>query len=125
LTGFVEPMTEAAVDAACLFAHRLGAALIVALTDSGRTALALSNRRPSATILAVTRTEQVACRLGACWGVTPIVQPEAWSAERQFSYAIGWARSRGLVRPGDNAVMVRGQVPGEDPIRAVLAREVS
>ena len=54
LTGFVEPITEAAVDAACLFAHRLDAPLIVVATDSGRTALALSNRRPTATILALT-----------------------------------------------------------------------
>ena len=125
LTDLVEPMTEAAVDAACLCAHRLGAALIVAATDSGRTALALSNRRPSATVLALTRTEQVARRLAVCWGVTPIVQPEASTAEQEFSYALDWARSRGLVRPGENAVMVRGQVPGEDPSRAVLAREVS
>ena len=113
------------MDAACLCAHRLDAALIVAATDSGRTALALSNRRPSATVLALTRTEQVARRLAVCWGVTPIVQPEASTAEQEFSYALDWARSRGLVRPGENAVMVRGQVPGEDPSRAVLAREVS
>ena len=60
LAGFVEPITEATVDAACLVADRLDAPLIVVATDSGRTALALSNRRPAATILAVTRTEQVA-----------------------------------------------------------------
>jgi pyruvate kinase len=124
LTGFVEPMTEAAVDAACLFAHRLGASLIVVATGSGRAALALSNRRPSATVLALTRTEQVARSLAVCWGVTPIIQPEVWTAERELFYAIDWAKSRGLVRPGENAVMVRGQVPGEDPSRAVLAREV-
>ena len=40
--------------------ERLDAPLIVVATDSGRTALALSNRRPAATILALTRTEQVA-----------------------------------------------------------------
>jgi pyruvate kinase len=125
LAGLVEPMTEAAVDAACLFAQRLGVSLIVAATESGRTVLALSNRRPSATVLAVTRTEQVARRLAVCWGVTPMVQPESWPAEREFSYAIDWARSRGLVRPGQYAVLVRGQVPGEDRSRAVLAREVN
>jgi pyruvate kinase len=73
----------------------------------------------------LTRNKQVARTLAVCWGVTPIVQPEASTAEREFAYAIDWARSQGLVRPGDNAVMVRGQVPGEDPSRAVLAREVT
>ena len=34
------------MDAACVATERLGAPLIVVATDSGRTALALSNRRP-------------------------------------------------------------------------------
>ena len=95
LAGLVEPITEATVDAACLGAQRLDAPLIVVATDSGRTALALSNRRPSATILAVTRTEQIARMLAVCWGVTPVVQPEASSAEQELAFAIDWARSRG------------------------------
>jgi pyruvate kinase len=125
LGGFVEPIVEATVDAACLVTERLKAPLIVAATDSGRTAVALSNRRPAATIVAVTRTDQVARMLAVCWGVTPVVQPEAWPAERELSFAIEWARSRGLVRAGESVVLIRGQVPGEDRSRAVLAREVS
>src|SRR5262249_48652307 len=60
LSGFVDPTTEAMVDAACLVAERLDAPVIVVVTDSGRTALAVSNRRPTATILALTRTEHIA-----------------------------------------------------------------
>ena len=41
------------MDAACLVGGPAGAPLIVVATESGRTALALSNRRPTATILAV------------------------------------------------------------------------
>jgi pyruvate kinase len=125
LAGFVEPITEATVDAACLVAHRLDAPLIVVATDSGRTALALSNRRPAATILAVTRTEYVARLAAVCWGVTPVVQPEATSAEQVLAFAIEWARSHRIVRPGQHVVLLRGQVPGQDRSRAVLAREVS
>jgi pyruvate kinase len=125
LAGFVEPITEAAVDAACLVAHRLDAPLIVVTTESGRTALALSNRRPAATILAVTRTEQLARIAAVCWGVTAVVQPEPAPAERDLAFATGWAKARGLVTPGQFAVLVRGQVPGEDPSRALLARRVS
>jgi pyruvate kinase len=125
LSGFVEPITEATVDAACLVTERLDAPLIVVATDSGRTALALSNRRPSATILAVTRTEQIARILAACWGVTPVVQPEAGSAEQDLAVAIGWAKARRVVQPGQHVVLVRGHVPGQDRSRAVLARQVS
>jgi pyruvate kinase len=125
LAGYVEPITEAAVDAACLVAQRLDAPLIVVATDSGRTALALSNRRPAATILAVTRTEYVARLAAVCWGVTPVVQPEATSAEQVLAFATEWARSHRLVRPGQHVVLLRGQVPGPDRDRAVLAREVS
>jgi len=125
LTGFVEPITEAAVDAACLVAQRLDAPLIVVATESGRTALALSSRRPAAMIVALTRTEQLARTLALCWGVTAKVQPDSATAEEELRTAIGWAKSRGLVRPGQFAVFVRGQVPGDDPSRAVLARQVT
>jgi pyruvate kinase len=125
LSGLVEPIVEATVDAACLVTERLNARLIVVATDSGRTALALSNRRPSATILAVTRTEHVARLLALCWGVTPLVLPESTSAEQELAFAADWAKSHGLVRAGQHAVLVRGQVPGQDRSRAVLAREVS
>lgn len=125
LGGFVEPITEAVVDAACLVTRQLDAPLIVVATDSGRTALALSNRRPPATILAVTRTEQVARLLALCWGVTPLILPAPASAEEELAFACDWARSRGLVRPGQHAVLLRGLVPGQDRSRGVLAREVN
>ena len=125
LSGFVEPITEATVDAAHLVTRRLGAPLIVVATDSGRTALALSNRRPAATILAVTRAEHVARLLAVCWGVTAVVLPEVTSPERELAFAIEWAKERRIVRPGQHVVLLRGQVPGENRSRGVLAREVS
>src|SRR5262249_34466214 len=76
LSGLVQPITEATVDAACLMADRLDVPLIVVATDSGRTALALSNRRPRTIVLALTRTERVARFLGLCWGITPVVSDE-------------------------------------------------
>jgi pyruvate kinase len=125
LGGFVVPITEAAVDAACLAAQRLSAPLIVVATESGRTALALSNRRPPATVLALTRTEQLARTLALCWGVTPVVHPEAISAEQELAFAIDWGRSGRHVRPGQHVVLLRGHIPGHDRIRAVLVGEVN
>jgi pyruvate kinase len=125
LVGFVERITEAAVDAACLMTRRLDSPLIVVATESGRTALALSNRRPAATILALTRTEHLAQTLAVCWGVTAVVQPEVAAAEHDLTFAIEWAQGRGLIRSGDYVALVRGQVPGESPGRAVLVRRVN
>jgi pyruvate kinase len=124
LSGFVQSITEAAVDAAYLVTERLNAPVLAVATESGRTALALSNRRPTATILAVTRTEEIARVLAVCWGVTPLVLPDAASAADQLSFAIEWAKAHKLVQPGQHVVLLRGQVPGEPRSRAVLAQEV-
>jgi pyruvate kinase len=125
LAGLIEPITEAAVDAAHLVTEPLNAPLIVVATDSGRTALALSNRRPSATILALTRTEQTARALALCWGVTPLLLPEASSAEHELAAGIDWAKSHALIRPCQHVVLLRGQVAGEPTSLAVLAQEVT
>jgi pyruvate kinase len=125
LFGLIEPITEAAVDAAHLMTEQLNAPLIVVSTESGRTAVALSNRRPTATILALTRTEQIARTLSLCWGVLPLFRPEPLSAEHELKFAIDWARSHSLVRSGQHAILLRGQVAGQPRSRAVLAGEVS
>jgi pyruvate kinase len=125
LSGFVETITESVVDAACLIAQRMDSPIIAVATESGRTALALSNRRPNAIILAVTRTEAIARTLAVCWGVTPLVLSQDASAEKQLAFAIDWAKANRLVRAGQHVVLVRGQVPGEPHSRAVLAREVT
>jgi pyruvate kinase len=125
LAGLVEPITESAVDAACLMTQRLDAPVIVAATESGRTALALSNRRPAANIVAVTRTESLARTLALCWGITPVFQPEPATTEREMDLAIERGKERGALRPGQYLVLVRGQVPGEDLSRAVLVRRVT
>jgi pyruvate kinase len=103
----------------------LNAPLIVVSTESGRTAIALSNRRPTATILALTRTEQIARTLALCWGVLPLFRPDPSSAEHELKFAIDWARSHSLVRSGQHAILLRGQVAGQSKSRAVLAGEVT
>jgi pyruvate kinase len=127
LTGLVDPITEAAADAACLIARRLDAALIVVVAaESGRAALALSNRRPSAPVLALARTEEVARLLSLCWGVEALVLPDAHprSVEGELSFGMGWAKSHTLVRPGQHAVLLRGQTAGQANTAAILAGEV-
>jgi pyruvate kinase len=125
IPGLTDPITEATVDAACLMTEQLDAALLVVATDSGRTALALSNRRPAAAILALPRTERVARSLSLCWGVTAVVLPESSWAEHMLVFGIEWAKSKGLVTTGQRAVLVRGHVPDRPDVRAVLAGAVN
>ena len=121
LSGFVDPITKASVDAACLMTEQLDAALIVVTARSGRTALALSNRRPAASILALSRTAQVARSLSLCWGITAVVLPEASWAERVLATGVEWAKSHGIVTSGQHAVLLSGQVAERADVRAVLA----
>jgi pyruvate kinase len=123
--ALVDPTTAAAVDAASLMTNQLDAALIVVAAESARTALAVSNRRPAATILALTQTEQVAQSLSLCWGVTAIVLSESSWAEHVLAFGIDWAKSHGLVHSGQHAVLLRGQVADRPHIRAVLAGVVN
>jgi pyruvate kinase len=121
----VDPSTEATVEAASLVVRLLDAPLIVVATDSGRTALALSNQRPSATILAITRTEAVARTLAVCWGVVPVVHAGANTPEQDMTFAIDWAKARQLVQPGEHIVLLRGRVASDEHSRGLLVREVS
>ncbi len=124
LAGFVDPMVEAAIDAACLASKQLDSPLIIVGTVSGRTAVALSNRQPTATILALTPTEQIARLLTLCWGVTAVVAADATSSEQELDFAIKWARSHGLVQSGQYIVLLRGAMPGQTETRGVLVRKV-
>jgi pyruvate kinase len=125
LSGLIDPISGAGVDAACLMAQQLDAALIMVTTHSGRSALALSNRRPSAPILALARNDSVARSLVLCWGVTPVVLPESAWAERVLTVGIDWAKANGLVRSGQHAVLLHGEIAGRPDVRAVLAGAVS
>jgi pyruvate kinase len=124
LADLVDPITEAAVNAAALAAKRLDAPLTVVATNTGRTALALSTRRPTATVLALTPSEQVARLLALCWGVTATVAPEKLSVQQELAFAINWARTRGLVRTGQHVVLLEGEMPGQPTSRAVVVRAV-
>ena len=122
LANLTDIVTGASVDAACLMARQLNASLIMVSTHSGRTALALSNRRPAVAILALARNEPVARALSLCWGVTPIVLAETAAPEQLLSRGIEWAKSHGLAREGQYAVLLRGQqIADRGDIRAVLA----
>jgi pyruvate kinase len=98
---------------ACQVANSLGAAAIVALTQSGSTAIRVSKYRPSVPILALTPIRAVAGRLLLYWGVCPQMIVEPASVDEIFTLAARLSRDAGLVRPGDLIVITAGIPIGE------------
>jgi pyruvate kinase len=122
--GWVQPITEGVVEAASLVSRRLGAALLVVATHSGRTALALSKQRHAAPTLALADTAETARAMALYWGVTPLHSREITDIDRDLAFALDWARARDLVAPGDRVVLVRGTIPGNPTHNAMLIQEV-
>ena len=123
--GRVLPITEGVVEAASQVCRRLGAALLIVATHSGRTALALSKQRHPTPTLALSPTPQGARAMSLYWGVTPIHAPEIEDVQRSLATALDWAKARGLAAPGDRVVLVRGTVPGNPVHNAILVQEVA
>jgi pyruvate kinase len=122
--GWVQPITESVVEAASLLSRRLGAALMVVSTHSGRTALALSKQRNATPVVARTSDPESARAMALYWGVTPLHSPGVSSAEQALARALSWARDRDLVAPGDRVVLVSGTMPDNPIHNAVLVQEV-
>ncbi len=122
--NWIMPITEGVVEAASLVCRRLGAALLIVATHSGRTAQALSKQRHRTPTLALSPTAEGARAMSLFWGVTPIHVPEADDVERAMSVALDWARARALVATGDRVVLLRGTVPGSAVHNAILVQEV-
>ena len=117
------PITEGVVEAASLACRRLGAALLVVATHSGRTALALSKQRHATPTFAMTNDPRVARAMTLYWGVTPIIDVDVSDGEATMARALDLARSRGIVASGDRVVLVRGTVPGSAVHNAIWVQE--
>jgi pyruvate kinase len=106
---------EAICMAACELALQVGAAVIVAPTESGFTARQMSRFRPRQPILAPTPDIRVARRLALYWGVQPRPLKVRGSVEEAFAAARTLARQEGYVRTGDTVVITAGlKYPGAE-----------
>ena len=122
--GWITPVTQGVVEAASQVGRRLGAALVVVATRSGRTALALSKQRHAAPIVALTDKPAIAREMSLYWGVSPVHFPEIADPERVMAYVLDWARARDLVARGDRVILVQGTIPGNPAHNAMLVQEV-
>ncbi len=98
-------------DAATELAPRVGAAAIVLITETGRTARLLAAARPACPIVAACFSETVARRLCLSWGVIPVIigRPESRSDLRHRA-----AGAAGRAVGGAGGVMVVLSGPVDD-----------
>jgi len=114
---------EAVCSAAVKTAADAKAKVILALTETGKTAQLLCKYRPSAIIVAVVVSEQVARQLNVCRGVTSIVTGSFQGMESVIKKAIDKLKADGVVTEGDCVVAVHGQkeeCPGQSNLLKVL-----
>jgi pyruvate kinase len=122
--GWVQPTTESVVEAASLVCRRLGSPLLIVVTHSGRTALALSKLRYATPTLALADDPEVARAMALYWGVCPLLSPSIASPEQTSNFALDWAREGGPIARGDRVVLVRGTTPDDPSHNAMIVQEV-
>ena len=95
---------------ACHTAQSLGAAAIVAFTQSGSTAGRVSKFRPRVPILAISPDNVVCGRLMLWWGVNPIQIVESPYVEELFATAASLTKELNLAKPND-VIVITGGIP--------------
>jgi pyruvate kinase len=95
---------------ACHTAQSLGAAALVAFTQSGSTAGRVSKYRPRMPILAITTDAVVVGRLMLRWGVYPFQIAGPSSVEELFATGAKLSKELGLAKAGD-LIVITGGIP--------------
>ncbi len=104
----LQSLPEAVAGAACELAEHIGAGVIVAWTESGATARLVARHRPRRPILALSTLPATARRLALVWGVIPLVAEGGPTTDAMLERAPGLAAGRGLLKPGETAVITAG-----------------
>ncbi len=122
----LQSLPEAVAGAACELAEHVGAAVIVAWTESGATARLVARHRPRRPILALSTRPESARRLALVWGVIPLVADGGTDTDAMLEKASALALRHGLLQPGQIAVITAGIPMGvsgsTNLIKAAVAR---
>jgi pyruvate kinase len=100
--------SEAIALAACEAAEAVGAAAIVAATESGTTALRVSRYRPRRPIVAVTHNPTTWRMLALAWGVRPALVEPVRDLDELVARGVRAAVELGVAGPGDQVVVTAG-----------------
>jgi pyruvate kinase len=115
---------DAIAAAAVQVAHTIGAQAIVALTESGSTALRVAREKPDCPVLGLTTTTTVARRLALVWGVHAAMTVQVHSMTEAVAQAVKITRLEGFAKKGEEIVVVAG-VPFGQPGTTNALRVVS
>lgn len=100
--------SEAIALAACEAAEAIGAAAIVAATESGSTARRVSRLRPRRPIVAITSSPHTWRQLSLAWGVRPVLIEQAGDVDALVAQGVRAAKALGVAGPGDQVVVTAG-----------------
>ncbi len=112
--GHDEPMEVGRDDAAAVavaareLAHDRDVAAIAVFTRTGRSAFLMAKVRPCVPILAFTPEAATYTRLAFAWGVQTHIVPFAESVEQMIGHVEAAMKASGLVKTGDQVVLVAG-----------------
>ncbi|MCR4926258.1 MAG: pyruvate kinase, partial [Clostridiales bacterium] len=107
-TAVISDVTNAISHATCTTAHDLGAAAIVTVTKSGKTARMISKFRPNCPIIGCSTYEHVCRQLNLSWGVIPLLIEEKKSTDELFDHAVDMAEKAGYVKSGELVAITAG-----------------
>ncbi len=102
-------ITDAISHATCTTAMDIGAAAIIPISKSGRTARMVSKYRCSIPIIACTTDEVTYRQLAISWGVSPVMCPEQQETDALFTTAVQAALEQShILSDGDLVVLTAG-----------------
>jgi pyruvate kinase len=93
-------------------AHHLGCKAIVALTESGSTALWMSRHRTNVPIFGLTTQPVTQARMALYRNVRPLLMPSFDDRDRALAEAERLLVSQGVLRPGDTYAITCGEPMG-------------
>jgi pyruvate kinase len=95
-------------------------AAIIACTNSGATARAISRFRPTAPIVAATPSIRTARQLTVAWGIQPMIVDAQGTSDEIVWFAVQAAAARGIVQPDDVVAVLVGSPIEPEPMTDVL-----
>ncbi len=113
-------ITAAISGAAWRAAIDAGVSAIIACTENGSTARAISRFRPTVPVLAATPSLRTARQLAIGWGITAMLTGRHSTTDDIVWFAVKAAAQNGAVRPGDLAAVLVGSPAGPDAVTDTL-----
>jgi pyruvate kinase len=113
-------ITAAISAAAWRAANDAGATAIIACTNSGTTARAISRFRPVIPVLGVTPSPRTARQLSVGWGITPMVTRQHATTDDIVWFAVSAAVESRVVKKGDIVAVLVGSPEEAAPTTDVL-----